>query len=239
MMKKLSVLFVMIALLVPTIGKVHAQDDSIISFEGEAEKFIYRNNDGEVFGGFKNLYPGEERTETLTLVNNDYRELRFYMSTHILKQFGTDISNGIAYDVKIKINGEELFGGKVGGENNVAISDQESENALIATLKKGERAVMEMTLKTDGDSMDNAYQGATGTVQYKFSVEADDEKAPVVNTVVNKVVNTIINPIKKIVMTEDTTSLTFLGILLAASVVGIGYVIVTKKKKEEKENEEK
>ena len=231
MMKKLSVLFVMIALLVPTIGKVHAQDDSIISFEGEAEKFIYRNNDGEVFG--------EERTETLTLVNNDYRELRFYMSTHILKQFGTDISNGIAYDVKIKINGEELFGGKVGGENNVAISDQESENALIATLKKGERAVMEMTLKTDGDSMDNAYQGATGTVQYKFSVEADDEKAPVVNTVVNKVVNTIINPIKKIVKTEDTTSLTFLGILLAASVIGIGYVIVTKKKKEEKENEEK
>ena len=98
---------------------------------------------------------------------------------------------------------------------------------------------MEMTLKTDGDSMDNAYQGATGTVQYKFSVEADDEKAPVVNTVVNKVVNTIINPIKKIVKTEDTTSLTFLGILLAASVIGIGYVIVTKKKKEEKENEEK
>ena len=239
MKKKLSVFILMLMMIVPSIGYVHAEE-SIISFEGEAEKFIYTNNNGEVFDGFKNLYPGETRTEKLTLVNNDYQELRFYVNSKVIDQFGNaNGAKGIVYDVKFKINGEDLFVGKVGGDKEVGISQEKTDNSLIATLKKGESAVLEMTLSIDGDSMDNAYQGATGTVQYTFSVEQDDEEAPVVERVVNKVVKTVINPITKVVKTGDTTSLALIGGLLAISGLGIVYIIVTKRKKEENANENK
>lgn len=238
MMKKLTVLLVMFVMLIPSMGQVHAQD-SVISFEGEAEKFIYRNNQGEVFGGFKNLLPGEKRTEELTLVNNDYRELRFYMNSEILKAFGNTDSKGIAYDVTFKINGEDLFSGKVGGDQKVGMTDGKTDHSLIATLQKGESAILEMTLQTDGDTMDNSYMNAMGTVKYTFSVEQDDEAAPIVETVVNKVIRTVVNPITKVVQTGDPTVLTFFGVLIGASGLGIIYIIATKRKKEENKNEEK
>lgn len=231
-MKKLSVILVMLVMFIPSISQVHAQEGATISFEGEAEKFIYRNSTGEVFDGFKNLLPGEKRTEELTLVNNDYRELRFYVNSQVLKTFGNEDSQGIAYDVTFKINGEDLFDGKIGGENKVGINQDKNENSLIASLKKGESATLQMTLETDGDTMDNSYQNALGKVQYTFSVEQLDENLPVVDTVVNKVVNTVFNPITQVIKTSDPTVLTFFGGLLGISGIGIGYIIITKRKKE-------
>lgn len=235
MMKKLSVLLVMFSLFIPTINSVHAADESVITFDGDAEKFIFADNEGEVFN-LEGMYPGETRTETLTLVNDDYREMNFYMNSKILDEFGNEASTGaIAYDFNFKINGEDLFDGLVGGENNVGEGMME-DNILIATLAKGERAVLEMSVTADGDTMDNTYQGATGLVQYTFSVEYDDEVAAP-QRVVNTVVQTVTNRIEKVVQTGDPTTLGLFGVLLGGSVVGIVYLFVTRKKKEEDQNE--
>lgn len=234
-MKKLSALLVMFSLFIPTINSVYAAD-SMITFDGEAEKFINANSEGEVFN-LEGMYPGETRTETLTLVNNDYREMKFYMNSKVLDEFGNETSSGaIAYDFNFKINGEDLFDGLVGGEDNVGDGMME-DNILIATLAKGETATLEMSVTADGDTMDNSYQDATGLVQYTFSVEYDDEAVKEPQKVVNTVVQTVTNRIEKAVQTGDPATLGLFGVLLGGSVVGIVYLIATRKKKEEDQNE--
>lgn len=234
-MKKLSALLVMFSLFIPTINSVYAAD-SMITFDGEAEKFINANSEGEVFN-LEGMYPGETRTETLTLVNNDYREMKFYMNSKVLDEFGNETSSGaIAYDFNFKINGEDLFDGLVGGEDNVGEGMME-ENILIATLAKGETATLEMSVTADGDTMDNSYQDATGLIQYTFSVEYDDEAVAEPQRVVNTVVQTVTNRIEKAVQTGDPATLGLFGVLLGGSVVGIVYLIATRKKKEEDQNE--
>lgn len=234
-MKKLSALLVMFSLFIPTINSVYAAD-SMITFDGEAEKFINANSEGEVFN-LEGMYPGETRTETLTLVNNDYREMKFYMNSKVLDEFGNETSSGaIAYDFNFKINGEDLFDGLIGGEDNVGDGMME-DNILIATLAKGETATLEMSITADGDTMDNSYQDATGLIQYTFSVEYDDEAVSEPQRVVNTVVQTVTNRIEKVVQTGDPATLGLFGVLLGGSVVGIVYLIVTRKKKEEDQNE--
>ena len=234
-MKKLSALLVMFSLFIPTINSVYAAD-SMITFDGEAEKFINANSEGEVFN-LEGMYPGETRTETLTLVNNDYREMKFYMNSKVLDEFGNETSSGaIAYDFNFKINGEDLFDGLVGGEDNVGEGMME-DNILIATLAKGETATLVMSVTADGDTMDNSYQDATGLIQYTFSVEYDDEAVAEPQRVVNTVVQTVTNRIEKAVQTGDPATLGLFGVLLGGSVVGIVYLIATRKKKEEDQNE--
>ena len=241
-MKKLSVLLVMASLIIPSMSTVNAAD-SMITFDGDAEKFINANENNEVFDGFKNMYPGETRTQSLTLKNDDYREMRFYMSSKIVDEFGNEItdSSGIAYDVNFTINGEDLFDGQVGGEDRVGMTDEgeQGDNILVATLGQGETALLEMTLTADGDTMDNSYQDASGHVEYTFSVEYDDEPATVPEKIVNTITKTVINPITKVVKTGDPVTLGVFGVMLGASAVGIVYLIITRKKKEEDAHESK
>lgn len=227
-MKKLCALLVMLSLFIPSVNSVFAADDSIITFDGDAEDFILPENN-EVFN-LEGMYPGETRSYTLTLVNDDYREMNFYMSSRIVKELANDSSSGAgaaAFDFNFKINGVDLFDGLVGGEDNVGEKMME-DDILIATLAKDEKAVLEMTVTADGDSLDNSYQDATGSVQYTFSVEYDDEvSAP----------QQVINRIVKNVKTGDPTTLSVFGALLGGSLVGIVYLFVTRRKKEEGQDE--
>ena len=225
-MKKLCALLVMLSLFIPSVNSVFAADDSIITFDGDAEDFILPENN-EVFN-LEGMYPGETRSYTLTLVNDDYREMNFYMSSRIVDELANDSSSGTAaFDFNFKIDGVDLFDGLVGGEENVGEKMME-DDILIATLAKGEKAVLEMSVRADGDSLDNTYQDATGLVQYTFSVEYDDEVAAP---------QQVINRIVKNVKTGDPTTLSVFGALLGGSLVGIVYLFVTRRKKEEAQDE--
>lgn len=227
-MKKLCALLVMLSLFIPSVNSVFAANDSVITFDGDAEDFILPENN-EVFN-LEGMYPGETRSYTLTLVNDDYREMNFYMSSRIVDELANDSypsSGAAAFDFNFKINGVDLFDGLVGGEDNVGKKMME-DDILIATLAKGEKAVLEMSVTADGDTLDNTYQNATGLVQYTFSVEYDDEvSAP----------QQVINRIVKNVKTGDPTTLSVFGALLGGSLVGIVYLFVTRRKKEEGQDE--
>ena len=225
-MKKLCALLVMLSLFIPSVNSVFAADDSIITFDGDAEDFILPENN-EVFN-LEGINPGETRSYTLTLVNDDYREMNFYMSSRIVNELANVSSSGTAaFDFNFKIDGVDLFDGLVGGEENVGEKMME-DDILIATLAQGEKAVLEMSVRADGDTLDNTYQNATGLVQYTFSVEYDDEV-----TAPQQVINRIVKNVK----TGDPTTLSLFGALLGGSLVGIVYLFVTRRKKEEAQDE--
>lgn len=233
---KIKKLFLCSALLAMMMGttSIHGADgDMGLTFEGDSEKFItYEQN-----SAYENMAPGEERVQKITLSNDDYRELKFYVRSEYTNPLGEGVANNqIAYDIEFSNNGEIFYNGKIGGmtQSNMDSLDQ---NYLLKTLKKGESTTVLMKIKVDGDSMDNTYQNTEGYLNLIFSVEHED------NTPVEKVVTVIkkVPVINKIpgVQTGDTTVIgTILG-MFVASLALIIVIIVMKIRNRKGERNEK
>jgi len=137
---------------------IHAADTNV-SFDGDAEDFIFLDGSQDLFDNFKNIMPGEVRTQNIVLKNDDHRELRFYLSADVLDSLDTDTSG--------------LSSGRM------------SEDTLLASLQKGETTTVTMTLEVNGDSMDNTYQNREGLIKFNFSVEELDDQSTIVEVVRN------------------------------------------------------
>lgn len=83
-MKKLLITGLSICLsLLLSVNVAKAEDDSpFITFDGNASQYFeFNTNQNELTDKFMGMMPGEERSETFTLVNNDQREMKFYLNT--------------------------------------------------------------------------------------------------------------------------------------------------------------
>lgn len=218
-------------LLVFSIAPVSAADSDLgISFEGDAEKFVVFDGN-ENTSAYEDIMPGETRTQTITLKNEDYQDMRFYIridETKMLdKQTETD---RIVYDLAFKNNEEEFFNGKVGGTSSKGKENLEN-NYLLKSLKKGESTTIEMDITFDGTSMDNSYQGNLGNLGMVFSVEVDTGNEVV--EIVKKI--PVINKIPG-VSTGDMTMLNTLLALAGGSLALIIFMIVRRKRGKENED---
>lgn len=245
-MKKLLITGLSICLsLLLSVNVAKAEDDSpFITFDGNASQYFeFNTNQNELTDKFMGMMPGEERSETFTLVNNDQREMKFYLNTQVLKDLGEDSkTKGAVYEISFTRDGEEFYRGTIGGEDGslVDLSGQSmGENMLMASLKENEKSVIKMSIGIDGDSMTNSYQNAAGELQFEFSVEYDDPEV-VQPTIVEKIVklpgkqiNRYINAVK----TGDYTELLPLVVGLAISAGLILVLVKTRKKKDTKEGE--
>ena len=139
---------------------IHAADTNV-SFDGDAEDFIFLDGSQDLFDNFKNIMPGEVRTQNIVLKNDDHRELRFYLSADVLDSLDTDTSGLSVYNITITNEGEEFYNGTL--DDLAALSSgRMSEDTLLASLQKGETTTVTMTLEVNGDSMDNTYQNREG-----------------------------------------------------------------------------
>lgn len=232
---KIKKIFLCSALLAMMMGStsIHGADgDMGLTFEGDSEKFITY----EKSSAYENMAPGEERIQQITLSNDDYRELKFYVRSEYTNPLGEGVANNqIAYDIEFSNNGETFYNGKIGGmtQSNMDSLDQ---NYLLRTLKKGESTTVLMKIKVDGDSMDNTYQNTEGYLNLIFSVEHED------NTPVEKVVTVIkkVPVINKIpgVQTGDTTVIgTILGMFVASLALIIVIVVMKIRNRKGERNE--
>ncbi|MFR6664628.1 MAG: cell wall anchor protein, partial [Thomasclavelia spiroformis] len=87
---------------------IHAADTNV-SFDGDAEDFIFLDGSQDLFDNFKNIMPGEVRTQNIVLKNDDHRELRFYLSADVLDSLDTDTSGLSVYNITITNEGEEFY----------------------------------------------------------------------------------------------------------------------------------
>lgn len=221
-----SILLAAVMLAAPLNVKA-ADAKTSLTFEGDSGKFITYQQDS----AYEDLAPGEERVQSITLTNEDYREMKFYVRSDLGLINEEATSQNIAYDIKFSQDGEVFYSGQVGGVTQANMDSLEN-NYLLKTLKQGESTTIDMAIGFDGDSMDNSYQGAQGSLNLVFSVEYEE------NTPVEKVVNIvkkvpIINQIEA-VKTGDSASVgLFLGAFMAAVVAVI--VVLAAKRKRKKE----
>lgn len=245
MKKKWIMAFALSMAMMGNVGHVYAYDESpFITFDGDASQYFQFNTDQNALTDkFTGMMPGESRSETFTLVNNDQREMSFYLNTQVLKDLGdSNNTNGAVYEITFARDGEVFYTGTIGGENGslVDLSGQSmGENMLMATLAENQKSEIEMTIGIDGDSMDNTYQNAAGELQFAFSVEYDDPEVQE-PTVVTKVVQLPGKEIERVVNAVQTGDYSVLAPYVAALIVAGGVIIgliVTRKKKQAEEGE--
>lgn len=218
-----------------TTGTIKAEDESpLISFDGDSENYFEFSTDkNELTDKFTGMMPGEKRSETFTLVNNDKREMKFYLNTQVLKDLGdANHTAGAVYDISFARDGEVFYEGTIGGEDGSLLDlsgNSMGENMLMATLKEDQKSDITMTIGIDGDSMDNTYQNAAGELQFKFSVQYDD---PVIQepTIVEKVVKLPGKVIEGVKTGVSANVMPLAIVLLISGGVIVGFIIMKKKR---------
>ena len=214
-----------------------AGNDSIV-FDGNAKEFVHTIG-GDAENGFENMLPGESRTLTMELANDSSEELKFFMSSDILK---SDIAEqgdrNAVYDFSIANNGEVFFQAVIGGDNedNISVGKeflQEDNNILLATLAKGEGCEIAITIALDGDSMENSYMSSAGNLVFQFSAETKDPAPTVVETTYKYVKGATQNIVKS-VRTGDALPI---GVVVAAGISLLVIIILMAKKRREKVEE--
>lgn len=186
---------------------VMASESATVTFT-ENKELVYSNvaeEDGEMNLGmaFEGIAPGETRTQTITLVNNNDKTVDFYMNVEVLQALEDcrEEAAGAGYDIVLTASDVELYhselggyatetsdGSKIGlkGMNDSRLKD----DVLVATLKKGESAVIALRISFDGEGMDNTegvvdYSNTRGKISFGFKAGYQDATGI---TVVNKTV---------------------------------------------------
>lgn len=225
--KKILKSIIVITMMVMSMTSIYGADTNV-TFDGNAEDFVFLDGSKDLFDNFKNIMPGETRQQKITLKNDDHRELRFYLSADVLNSLDTDTSGLSIYNISITNNGEVFYDGTL--DDLAALSaGRMSDDTLLATLQKGEETNVTMVLEVDGDSMDNTYQNREGLIQFNFSVEELDDESTIV-----EVVRTVYQGVR----TGDATIIAPIIGLLVISGLAVIFLVKRKKDKEVGNHEE-
>lgn len=237
MKKKCITLLITLALLLA--AGLTATAAETITFKGQAEKFVTDvSGSGETFD---DMLPGEKRTVSLTLKNEDSSEMKFYMSAEILDNIASKTADSQAvYDFIISKNGQPFFTTIIGGgtAKNTSAGEKyldESNNILLDTLTQGQSDVIDISLELEGNSTGNSYMQQTGEIQLVFTASTPDNPAGGGGNIIERLVQSITNP----GATGPNTGLNGVSPYLIAAcvciliaVVVIIILIVSRKKKE-------
>lgn len=233
-MKKIVIsLFTVLALLFTASPVMAAQ--TTITFEGDTNSFTIPKDSQD----FENMNPGETRNAVVILKNDKDEKLDFYLSVEIPDNVAAKGDQNAVYDFNVSKNDEEPFFRTVIGakdDNTVGKEYLTDDNRIkLATLNKGEETKITVSLHLDGDSANNDYQAQSGSIKLRLYAETAATETPgnvvqTTYTTTKKYVNQYYNAVK----TGDPTALSSFVILGAGALIGVIFLIVTRRKKEEK-----
>lgn len=262
MRKSFCAVGIAFAMLCMTVMPAQAAGDATVTFT-ENKKLEYSNvtKDGadvNLGSAFEGVAPGETRSQTITIQNNNDKTADFYMSAEAVKALenGAAQAKGAGYEIKLTAGDKVLYDSTVGGygaggEGSASKTGIEGMNGaleddiLIATLPKGKSANVVLTIMFDGEAMDNTalidYSKTTGQLAFDFKVGYED---PTGTKTIYKVVTKTgevkyVKNLKEIfedaiplsaVATGDTA---MIGIAVAVLAAGILLMILGKRKKVE------
>lgn len=229
---------------------VFAASVPVVTYDGSTN-LSYTDESGNALSGggdfgtaFSSMLPGVTYSQTIALKNASEKDtVRFYMSLDVLKTLAGSALDGAGYTVTLTSGSETLYssvngaitGALLGGSGSVgelqdlneALYSADGKGILVTTAAPG--AGDQLTLSITADStMSDAYQSASGTIEFQFFAEVTSSGGKV---------NTVYIPGKTIYNTVQTgeNGWIFLaaGVLVAAVVV----LLVTGRKKNHKKNE--
>lgn len=223
MKSKLFGIVLSIATVMLSCAPVVAAQDTLVTFEGDSQKFITQEGSSE---GFEDMQPGETRSVTVRLKNDNNSTMDFFMSTEILDNIAEKGNKDAVYDFSISRDSDTFFATVIGASGNTIGEEYltDDNNIKLATLAKGEESLVTVSLSLDGDSTENTYMNQEGQIKLRFSAGTPVENLGETQTIIQRVVN--------YVKTGDSAPYVLMGGLLVVSALGI-IVFVKKSKKKE------
>ena len=163
-----------------------------VTFENNAEKFIFlpgsNSSDTDLFDNFKNIMPGDTRTQTVVVTNDfrDYDKIKVYLRA---KPHGEDnpLSASVAATETVASMEDFLsqFAMTVRADGIVIYNASPNEvgglkdNILIGEIACGETVKLDISLSMPLD-VGNEYSNRIGEVDWVFTVEQVEEGSQVV-----------------------------------------------------------
>ncbi len=138
-----------------------------VSYEGGAEKFVFLPG-SDLFESFKNVLPGDELTQTITVRNDKDMQVRIYLRAEPVNQASEEFLSHLTLTVTCK--DKEIF------DDAASETAQLTKATLLGTFRKNGSTDLTVTLSVPAD-MGNEYMSAIGFVPWTFIAEEipDDE----------------------------------------------------------------
>ena len=153
---------------------------SSVQFEGGAENFVFYPsngwNDADLFGGLKNMMPGDRRTESITVKNiaTDYDYVKIFLRAESLSSATeTTAESGqpsmAEFLSKLTLNIYQ-------GDNLISSASADnlgglSSNLLLGTFHGGDETTLTVEVIAP-TSLSNKYMNAVGEIDWLFTAEA-------------------------------------------------------------------
>ena len=138
-----------------------------VSYEGGAEKFVFLPG-SDLFESFKNVLPGDELTQTITVRNDKDMQVRIYLRAEPVNQASEEFLSQLTLTVTCK--DKEIF------DAAASKTAQLTKATLLGTFRKNGSTDLTVTLSVPAN-MGNEYMSAIGFVPWTFIAEEipDDE----------------------------------------------------------------
>lgn len=234
-----------------------AEADKTVSLTDKNE-IVYSDGTAAIGNAFQGMAPGDTRTVTIRVENNNSHSASFFISQETKKALEeTNKSSGGAYSYDLRVgtanddSAVSLLDTVAGGYDATMQADTEGlgnitelENyQYLAELGTGEYTNVYLTLTIDGEGFDSTdavnYESAVGQLVFNFRAYYKDREPVVITKTVtehgeNKIVTEIVDkvvPLATGVQTGDPVSIAALaGILLAGVLI---VAVALKKRKAE------
>lgn len=208
------------------------------------DEITYENCIDNRFGDtFEGMAPGDERTQTIRIVNENSHAAAFFLSQETVEALEeANEAAGGAYTLKISVGesedtAESLLDIMAGGYTDADSASTEGlaeitelqDYTYLVQLASGKSTNLYLTLSLNGEGMDSTtnadYTNAAAKLQFQFRAYYKEEGTP---TVITEIKEEKV-PLFSFVKTGDATNLMlFAGILLAGVVV---LVVASKRRK--------
>lgn len=243
--KKIAMIGVIISVVLAMGMLVHAATNATVTFTDDEKLVLSDTSLGNVFEG---MAPGDKRTLTIEVINEDIHTTDFYMSAEALQSLeDVNKSSGGAYNIVLTVDDNAIYSNSdIGGASSLGTStskglydvEELKDKLFVATLSQGQRAVVRFTMGLDGEAFtnsdDNSYANALGEFNFEFQAAYDEDKGLTVvdREVVTREANKVVY-VTGTVATGDDTNVWPLVMALGIGVLLVVGAIVTifKKKK--------
>lgn len=227
----------------------------------EDNRIVYGEDNAEIGNAFGGMAPGDTRTVTIRVENENEHAASFFISQETIRYLEeNEQASGGAYAYSLSVGKENdatatvLLSSVAGGYDAALNADKEGLNGItelkdyqyLAELGKGEYTNVYLTLTIDGEGFDSTdtvnYENASGELAFRFRAYYEDREPVVVTetkvikgnaTIVSQIVDKVV-PLVGSVKTGDPVSVIGLSVVLLVGVVLI--FLALKKRKEERQS---
>lgn len=178
----LSLSVVLGASILPSVAiSPSASAASAVQFVGGAENFVFYPNGGwnstDLFGGFKNLMPGDRRTEPINVKNtaSDYDYVKIYLraepqSTTSSADTSTDTDSATMSELLSQLTLNVYQDGDLLSSSPAAEAGGLETNTLLGTFHNGDETTLVAEISAPSN-LSNRYMHSLGEVDWFFTAE--------------------------------------------------------------------